>query len=239
MADTESRREPGPAAPAAGSGTPAAGPGPETGARPARTLGRGLEELSPLFLSRHHAEGPPAAPAVPPAPSAPATAARDRDAARHRSGTLLLRPTAGLTPGQVVATIQASPGAIEARLTALDFGVPAGSGGAIDVLALDNAGRLVVIDVDLTATGSLLVRGLDHAEWIARNLAVVSRMYRSQPVDYSARPRLVLVAHDFSRALRNAIRQITVPEVTCVRCHGLDVSGWTGIYFESIAGEDF
>ncbi len=167
------------------------------------------------------------------------TSLRERAAARHRAGTLLLRPAASLTRDQVVATIQASPSALEARLRAIDYGVPGGPDGPIDVLALDEAGRLVVVDVDLSATGSLLIRGLDHAEWIGRNLEVVRRMYRDQAVDFSARPRLVLVAHDFSRALRNAIRQIAVPEVTCVRCHGLDVSGWTGLYFERIAGDDF
>ncbi len=231
MADAESRREPGPPAAAAASGA-------ETDARPARTLGRGLEELSPLFLSRPGPQVPAAAPVAPAAPGAPTTAPREREAARHHSGTLLLRPIDGLTRDQVVATIQASPGALEARLRAIDSGGPGGPGGAIDVLAVDAAGRLVVVDVDLTATGSLLVRGLDHTEWIARNLAVVRQIYRDQPVDFSARPRLVLVAHDFSRALRNAIRQITVPEVTCVRCHALDVSGWTGIFFEPVAGDD-
>jgi hypothetical protein len=161
------------------------------------------------------------------------------DAAHRRYGTLLLRPAALLTREQVVATVQASPSALEARLRTIADSAPGGPGGPIDVLALDDAGRLVVIDVDLSATGSLLVRGLDHTEWIARNLAVVLKTYRGQPIDFSAPPRLVLVAHDFSRAFRNAIRQIAVPEVTCVRCHGLDVAGWTGIFFERIAGDDF
>jgi hypothetical protein len=156
------------------------------------------------------------------------------DAAHRRYGTLLLRPAALLTREQVVATVQASPSALEARLRTIADSAPGGPGGPIDVLALDDAGRLVVIDVDLSATGSL-----DHTEWIARNLAVVLKTYRGQPVDFSAPPRLVLVAHDFSRAFRNAIRQIAVPEVTCVRCHGLDVAGWTGIFFERIAGDDF
>jgi hypothetical protein len=182
---------------------------------------------------------PSAARFAPVAPAAPATGPRARESARRRSGTLLLRPAVGLTREQVVATIEASPSALEAHLRTIDCGVQGSPGGPIDVLALDEAGRLVVVDVDLSATGSLLVRGLDHAEWISRNLAVVLKMYRDQPIDFSARPRLVLVAHDFSRALRNAIRQIDSPEVTCVRCHGLDVSGWTGLFFERIAGDDF
>lgn len=217
--------------------------GPETAApkaetRSARTLGRGLEDLSPLFLSGRRPEAP-APPAAPAAPVGAETSQRDRAAARHRSGTLLLRPTAALTRDQVVAAIQASPDAVETRLRAIDYGVPGGPDGPIDVLAFDGAGRLVVVDVDLAATGSLLVRGLDHAEWISRNLAVVRRMCPDRSVDFSERPRLILVAHDFSRALRNAVRQIAVPEVTCVRCHGLDVSGWTGIFFERIADDDF
>ena len=234
MSDAASRRQPEPVEAAAPSAAEAA-------ARPARSLGRGLEELSPLFLSRRLAEAPAPSPAslAPVAPAAPTPAPRGREAARRHSGALLLRPATGLTREQVVETIEGSPTALEARLRTIDSGVPGGAGGPIDVLALDDAGRLVVIDVDLSATGSLLVRGLDHAEWITRNLAAVLKMYRDQPIDFSARPRLVLVAHDFSRALRNAIRQIGAPEVTCVRCRGLDVCGWTGLFFERIAGDDF
>ena len=110
MADAESRREPGPAAAAGESRA-------ETDVRPARTLGRGLAELSPLFLSHRRVDVPvvtkplapvspavplapaspaaslePAAPAAPAAPATPAPALSERNTARRRSGTLLLRP---------------------------------------------------------------------------------------------------------------------------------------------------
>ncbi len=224
MADPESPRQDG------RDSTPPASPAEETPRR-ARTLGRGLEELSPLFLTRR-------APEKKPPPADPAPAARERAGALRRPGTLLLRPGASLTHDQVVAAIHASPTAIERRLRSIDAGLPAGAGGSIDVLALDSTARLVVIDVDLAVADGLLVRGLDHVAWIARHLALIRRLYGEPPIGFAARPRLVLVSREFSRAFRNAARQIAEPEVTCVRCHGLDVSGWTGIYFEALTGDD-
>ena len=71
MADAESRREPGPLPAEAHLAA-------EAPVRPARTLGRGLEELSPLFLSRRRPEVPALAQPPRQLQAAPRLSAEDR-----------------------------------------------------------------------------------------------------------------------------------------------------------------
>jgi hypothetical protein len=224
MAELESQPESHPP-------TAKAVPASVTGGRPVRALGRGLEDLSHLFLPRRPGNEPDAEPQAAP------KADKGRVAASDHAGTMLLRPVARLTRSQVVAAIQEPWGALEEHLRAIDAAVSCSPCGAIDVLGLDEANRLVVVDVDPFTADGLLLRGLSHVEWIVRNIDNVRRMYQAQTVDYAAAPRLVLVAPRFSAAIRSAVRQIPEPEITCVRYQGLDVSGWTGIFFEPVTDE--
>jgi hypothetical protein len=70
-----------------------------------------------------------------------------------------------------------------------------------------------------------------------RNAANVRRMYPGWRIDFSRQPRLFLIASRFSPCLRSAVRQITRPDITCLRYHGVEVSDGTGIFFEPVGGE--
>jgi hypothetical protein len=224
MADPESQQGSRPqAAPAPHGGA--------TGAPPQRALGRGLEDLSHLFLPRRPEDGPVAGPG--PRPKADA----GQPSATDRAGLMLLRPAGRITRSQVIAVIQEPRDAIEEHLHAIDASVPCSPCGVIDVLAIDAASRLVVIDVDTFAADGLLLRGLGHMEWLVRNAGNVRRMYPGKTIDFAAPPRLVLVAPRFSAAVKHAVSQIAEPEIACVRYHGVDVSGWTGVFFEPVTDD--
>ena len=224
MADTESRQDSGPP-------IDAAAPHDDAGGQPPRALGRGLEDLSHLFLPRRPEKGPEVEPAPAPPPDAGRLPARDR------AGLMLLRPAERLTRSQVIAVLREPWGAIDEHLMAIDSSVPCSPCGVIDVLAVDSAGRLVVIDIDTFDADGLLLRGLGHMEWLVRNAPNVRRMYPGRTIDFAAPPRLILVAPRFSATIRHAVSQISDPEIACVRYHGLDVSGWTGLFFEPVADE--
>jgi hypothetical protein len=153
----------------------------------------------------------------------------------ERAGMMLLRPASPLTKSQLIAVLREPWGAIEEHLMAIDSSVPCSPCGVIDVLAVDAANRLVVIDIDTFAADGLLLRGLSHMEWLVRNAPNVRRMYPGRTIDFAAPPRLILVAPRFSATIRHAVSQISDPEIACVRYHGLDVSGWTGLFFEPVA----
>ncbi len=180
-----------------------------------RPLGRGLEEVSHLFLSHRTGESPP-----------PPTA---------RAGITVLRP-ASVTRERLAIILMESDGALEEGLRPIDAKVSCPPCGEIDVLAVDRASRLTIIDFETTFNDGLLLRGLGHFDWLVRNMPNVQRMYRGQALNLSLPPRLVLLAPQFSPLVRSVARQITRPQIDWVRYHTVDVSGGPAILFEPVAG---
>ena len=150
---------------------------------------------------------------------------------------VLLRAAEPITREQLTTTLADCPGALEDSLRVIDSGIPCHPCGEIDLLAVDRLYRLTIIDVETTLGEWLLLRGVSHVDWIARNLANVRRMYPELRIDFSRPPRLLLVAPRFSPLLRSAVRQISHPEVTCVRYHGVELPAGSGILFEPVVSD--
>ena len=195
--------------------------------RPDKPLGRGLEEISHLFLSHRpneapvHEEpwsGPPAQ-----ASSQPAIPTRD----------IWLRARRGLGRARLAAALTEFDGALEAGMRHLDTDVPCDVAGQIDLMALDRGHRLTIIDFETTPGDGLMLRGIGHVDWAVRNVPTLRRMYQGQVINFEPGPRLFLVAPQFSPLLTMASRQVR-PEVICVRYHVVDVFGGTGIFFEPV-----
>jgi hypothetical protein len=195
-----------------------------------RPLGRGLEDVSHVFLSQRADEGT-MDPAVGRRPERPSS--RERTG----SGAVLLRPAAQVTREQVAAALKEFEGAIEAGLTGIDAGIPCAPYGEIDFLAVDRASQLTIIDFETTSSDDLLMRGLGHFDWVVRNLPNVRRMFRGQAINFTLQPRVVLLAPQFSARMRCVARQITRPHIYCVRYHFVEEPGRAGILFEAVSAE--
>ncbi|HEY8257057.1 MAG TPA: hypothetical protein VIG08_05320 [Gemmatimonadales bacterium] len=209
-----------------GSPEPGGSTPPDAG-RSERPLGRGLEDVSHVFLSpKSEAEGPP-----------PTTERRPPPRDRAGPGALLLRPATAVTREQIAATLREFEGGIEAGLRAIDARIPCEPSGEIDLLAIDRASQLTIIDFDTTGSDDLLIRGLGHYDWATRNVPNLRRMLRGQPVNFSQEPRLILLAPDFSPRVRSAARQLSRPQISWVRFHYLDTPGRAGILFEPVPAE--
>lgn len=178
-----------------------------------RPLGRGLEDVSHLFLSRRATPGP----------------------APHRAGggVTLLRP-APVTRERLAALMAECDGAVEDGLRTIDARVPCHPAGEIDLLAVDRTSRLAIVAFEATPADGLLLRAIGQFDWVVRNQPQVQRMYRGQPVDFSLAPRLFLVAPQFSPLLRTVARQITRPQIHWIRYHTVEVVGGPGILFEPL-----
>ena len=120
---------------------------------------------------------------------------------------------------------------------AIAAGVSCSPYGEIDLLGLDHAHQLTVIDVEIVYGDGLLLRGLSHVDWIARNLSIVQRLYQGWAIDSCPPPRLFLVAPRFSLALQSAIRQIARPAITCFSYRDVALAGGTGLLVERLGGE--
>lgn len=192
-------------------------------------LGRGLADVSHLFLSRKTSEtstGDRAA--APSSESSPAPGAR--------GAGVLLRP-ASVTREGLAAILMDLDSGLEDGLRAIDARIPCHPCGEIDLLAVDRTRQLTIIDFETTVNDGLLLRGIGHFDWVARNMPIVRRMYQAQAVDFSLPARLLLLAPQFSPLLRRVVRQIIRPQIHWVRYHTLDVSGGPGILFEAVVGD--
>lgn len=204
--------------------TPVAGESSEV-RRVARRLGRGLEDVSHVFLPRTGDEPSALAPKV-------SRGAEPMDFPTTRAGTVLLRACAAVTHDQLLTTVKEFAGALEDGLRVIDAGLSCEPFGEIDLLALDQSSRFAIIDVAVSRDDGLILRGMSHLEWIVRNAANLRRMHQGLVADFSSQPRLFLVAPRFSPLFKSAVRQIADLDIVCVRYHSIDVFGKVGIFFE-------
>jgi hypothetical protein len=193
-----------------------------------KPLGRGLGDISQLFLSQPAASAPPE-PARAPLGAEPL--------AESRAGVAVLRHGFSLTRAQLIATLKECESALEADVRVLDAAIGCSPYGEIDLLAVDRANRLTVIDIETAVSDGLLERGLSHVDWVVENIANVRRMFPASNVDLTCPPRLMLVASRFPLPLAAALRQLPQHEIACFRYQEVELSGKTGIFVERLRDE--
>jgi hypothetical protein len=198
-----------------------------------KPLGRGLEDVSHLFLS-HRTSGNLAVEQAPGDRSEP-TEHDNRVSAQDRA--MLLQPYAPLSRDKLAAVLRGLEGTLEEGLRGIDAAVPCQPCGEIDFLAVDRTNQLTIIDFEAASNDGILVRGIGHFHWIVENLPLVRRMYSEHAINFSVQPRLFLLAPQFSPLLRSCARQIARPRINWVRYHLVNVSGEPGVLFEPGVGE--
>lgn len=206
-------------------------PGPAQGAsRAARPLGRGLEDVSRLFVSGGSGAGERA-------PTDDRATLNDDAPPVVRAGAAVLRPRDAISRELLIATLRECPGALEENLRVIDARFPCHPCGEIDLLAVDRANRLTIIEVETVVGDGLLLRGISHVDWVVRNLIHMRRMYPGSTIDFLRQPRLVFVAPRFSTLLPGAVRQIAGLDISCFKYHAVVLSSGTGILFERVSSE--
>ena len=184
-----------------------------------RPLPRGLEDVSHLFLSRSQSERP--TPEIAPVGKPEILVA--------------LRPCPLQSREQLIALIRKQPNALEQGMRVIDTNLPCDSLGTIEVVAVSPVGQLTIIDVAEGTSDALLVRGMNHTDWVVRNLPIVRRMYAAHVINYSFQPRLFLVASEFSSGFQSVARQITSVQIHALKYHAVALSGGIGVLFEHLA----
>jgi hypothetical protein len=216
---------------------------PRTGGRPSeqvfggadKPLGRGLEDISHLFLS--HRRDDAATIERPSGVLERPERERDDLESDSRARTVLLRSGAPVSRDTLAAILRELDAALEEGLRVLDTALPCQPCGEIDLLAVDRTNQLTIIDFETAPSDALLVRGIGHFHWIVDNLPLVQRMYAERGINFSFQPRLFLLAPNFSPLLRSVARQIARPRINWVRYRVLEVSGGQGVFFEPGVGE--
>ena len=198
----------------------------EENRRAEKRLSRGLEDVSHLFLSQ--------------SPDRPAEKAETPDIApsqipseRAQSRTpFLLHDSPTASRELILAFLSRNAAVLEEGLRAIDTNIPCDPFGFIDLVAVDSQDRLCIINVDVVQKDESLLRGIAFFDWIVRNTPIVRRMYQGRVINFSAQPRLFLVAPVFSPLLKCVAQRNTSPIVHCFAYRMVTMPGDFGILFE-------
>jgi hypothetical protein len=199
-----------------------------------RPLGRGLEDVSHLFLSSPKTRDESTRMGAP----LPTPEREPSPASAGPKDTVVLLRAMQITRDRLAAILPVDwSGTLEEGLRTIGASIPCYPAGEIDVLAVDRTSKLTIIDFDTTLNDSVLLRGVGHFDWIVHNTPNILRMYPTQHIDSSLPPRLILLAPHFSPLLKRVSRQLTRPQIQCVRYHAVESPTGPGILFEPVTGE--
>jgi hypothetical protein len=187
-----------------------------------KPLGRGLDQLSRAFLTQD----------APPAPEEPRPERRSRP--EPAADSLLVLPAAAVSRTALTAALPHLLVDIEDGLQVLEESLPCEPCGRIDLLAVDRANRLVIVDLETESGDELLVRGMGHVDWMVGHVPILRRMFRGSTINFSLHPRLVLLAPAFSTRMLCAARQAASPEILWVRYHLAQTAAGPGILLERL-----
>jgi len=191
-----------------------------------KRLARGLEDVSHLFLSPTSAR-----PSIKPREKNSSPECLPPESAGPKM-SIPLRPHPKVDRELLISLLNTNAAVLEDGLRSIDKGVPCNPYGTIDLLALDRRNQLCIAIVDNDPSDHSLLRGIGFVEWIERNSSIVKRMYTGQDIDFSAPPRVLLVAPDFSPLLESASQRIESPKIRCFRYRAATIADSVGILFE-------
>jgi len=194
--------------------------------RDEKRLARGLEDVSHLFLSQT-AEKPAENGEEQNTPKEHPIL----DPAQPRTH-VILRPSTELNRELLVSILNNHTAVLEEGMRAIDSNIPCDPFGLVDLLAVDEADQLVLINVDIAGNNDLLLRGIAHFDWFVRNTPIVRRMYHGRVINFSAQPRLFLVAPKFSHLLKCVAQRSTSPKVHCFGYRAAALPSGMGMLFE-------
>jgi len=198
----------------------------EDSCRGEKRLARGLEDVSYLFLSqaggaaeKGNQEARPEQ--AHPQPSPPAS-------------TVVLRAAPAINRELLISLLTRNAAVLEDGLRSIDANVPCDPFGSIDLLLLDSLDQFVIAEVDTAQNDGSLLRGIGYFDWLVRNTPVLRRMYQGRAINFSAQPRLFLIAPIFSLLLKCAAQRNTNPMVCCFGYRTVALPGGMGVFFEPV-----
>jgi hypothetical protein len=112
---------------------------------------------------------------------------------------------------QLREMLASNPEAIEKDFIVLKQEFPTESG-PIDLLCVDNEGRLCVVELKLGQDDTMLLQALRYYDWVYANRDRIKEMFKDKNIDADKEPKIVLIARDFSETLVKSAKYI-VPRI--------------------------
>jgi len=196
----------------------------DDGRKGEKRLARGLEDVSYLFLSQAGGEAEKGSQNARPEQAHPQSA--------PPAAPVVLRAAPAISQESLVSLLNRNAAVLEEGLRSIDVNVPCDPFGTIDLLLLDGRDQFVIAEIDAVPNDSSLLRGISHFDWFVRNVPVLRRMYQGRAINFSAQPRLFLIAPVFSQLLKCVAQRNANPPICCFGYRTVALPGGMGVYFE-------
>ena len=194
---------------------------------PERRPARSVEDVVHLFLTQ-----PPGRATVSSAADEVPSASGRQPAVQSDPILTVACPAAAPGKDEILQLLNANAAALENGLRAIDRAVPFGLSRTIDLLAMDGLSRLVVIALEAAPNDGMLLRAISEYDWIVGHVPILRKLYQGQAINFSAPPRIFLVAPEFSQQLTCAAQQIQSPRIGCYRYRAIAVPSGTAVLFD-------
>jgi len=101
-----------------------------------------------------------------------------------------------------------NPSIIEEGLIVLKQEYPTESG-PMDLLCVDNEGRLCVIELKLDQDDNMLLQALRYYDWVYSNRDRIREIFKESTIDSNKDPKIILIARDYSETLTKSAKYIS------------------------------
>lgn len=131
----------------------------------------------------------------------------------------------------IAAAVRASLSALQPGLRLLAAPATAGDV-AVDVVAVDARGRLILIVCEPVATPATIARGLEAAQWWQEHRQLARRVFGDPALDPALPPRAMVVAGRFGERAQRVLRALGVMAPLALSCELFEDAGQEAVCLE-------
>ncbi|MCM8779020.1 MAG: endonuclease NucS [Candidatus Omnitrophica bacterium] len=96
----------------------------------------------------------------------------------------------------------------------------------LDILAVDILGELVIIELETGGDEVVILRALEHFDWILNNLNSIVQKYSREKIDITLAPRIVIIAGNFNE---DFVRKLSYVNTTRIELYEYELKNEEGI----------
>lgn len=123
---------------------------------------------------------------------------------------------------------------IEKDLTVICTQVPINDKTTIDALCHDENGQLVILQVNVNEDDNALLQGVQSLDYVDKFKSFLKMTYGKHKIDDKEKPRLILVAPNFSETLRHTVQHIHGLHIELYEWEYLKIGDHKGLHLQSI-----
>lgn len=123
---------------------------------------------------------------------------------------------------------------VERDLTLICNNVPINDRTTLDVLCHDGNGQLVIMQVSVNQDDIMLLQGIQSLDYVDKFKSFLKATYNKHKIDDKEKPRLIMIAPNFSDAVRRAVESMKGIRIDLYEWEYLKLGDHTGLRLQPV-----